>query len=160
MAEQATDENLEERVLGMCPRAAGKFQRTSPRTRAYNCFAWAVGDTEQPWVPGGDPLATRWPPNAPRQLDLASILTSFEHLGFSRCQGIQVEPGVERIALFMDLDGDVIHAARQLPDGRWTSKLGVWEDIEHDDLTALEGGDYGRVAAVLKRVVTPDEVPK
>lgn len=151
MDEQATDENLLARVLRMCPRAAEKFQPTSPRTKAYNCFAWAVGDATQQWVPGGDPLVTRWPPNAPRQLDLASIVTSFEHLGFSRCEGTEIEPDVERVALFVDLDGDVIHAARQLPDGRWTSKLGVWEDIEHDDLAALEGGDYGQVAAVLKR---------
>jgi hypothetical protein len=110
-----------------------------------------VGDTSKPWVPGGDPRSTRWPPNAPRSLDLSALLTSFESLGFIRCKGTEIEPEVERIALFVDLDGDVIHAARQLPDGRWTSKLGEWEDIEHDDLAALEGGDYGRVAAVMKR---------
>jgi hypothetical protein len=43
------------------------------------------------------------------------------------------------------------HAARQLPNGRWTSKLGVSEDIEHalHDLTGLI---YGSVALVFKRL--------
>lgn len=40
---------------------------------------------------------------------------------------------------------------RQLPDGKWTSKLGALEDIEHDRLDALEGDDYGRVVAYMKR---------
>jgi hypothetical protein len=33
------------------------------------------------------------------------------------------------------------HAARQLPSGRWTSKLVLREDIEHD-LHALSGEAY------------------
>lgn len=52
--------------------------------------------------------------------------------------------------------GEPTHAARQLPSGAWTSKLGEWEDIEHDTLEALEGSEgrgeaYGRVALILKR---------
>lgn len=35
------------------------------------------------------------------------------------------------------------HAARQLPNGRWTSKCGQAEDIEHD-LRDLEGRLYGK----------------
>lgn len=41
---------------------------------------------------------------------------------------------------------------RQLPTGRWTSKLGQAEDIEHD-LRALEGEIYRAVALILKRPV-------
>jgi hypothetical protein len=42
------------------------------------------------------------------------------------------------------------HAARQLPNGRWSSKLGKLEDIEHalDDIC---GSAYGSVVPVLKR---------
>jgi hypothetical protein len=43
------------------------------------------------------------------------------------------------------------HAARQLGTGRWTSKLGPDEDIEHDDVDALEGDHYGVVVRIMKR---------
>jgi hypothetical protein len=52
--------------------------------------------------------------------------------------------------LFVDARGVPTHAARLLPSGLWTSKLGEWEDIEHD-LLALEGDVYGTVALLLKR---------
>jgi hypothetical protein len=45
-----------------------------------------------------------------------------------------------------------MHAARQLPGGRWTSKLGNREDIEHD-LNAVSGEAYGTVVMVLKRPI-------
>jgi hypothetical protein len=38
-----------------------------------------------------------------------------------------------------------------LPTGKWTSKLGDWDDIEHDTLEALEAAFYGRVAQIMKR---------
>ena len=44
------------------------------------------------------------------------------------------------------------HAARQLRSGRWTSKLGQAEDIEHE-LRALEGAIHGAVVLILKRQV-------
>lgn len=43
------------------------------------------------------------------------------------------------------------HAARQLPDGKWTSKLGQLEDITHTTTEAIEGGDYGEVVQYMKR---------
>jgi hypothetical protein len=43
-----------------------------------------------------------------------------------------------------------MHAARQLPTGHWTSKLGESEDIEHR-LHDLEGLIYGQVVLVLAR---------
>jgi Asp-tRNA(Asn)/Glu-tRNA(Gln) amidotransferase B subunit len=63
----------------------------------------------------------------------------------------------EKIALFVGLDKEVTHAARQLPSGAWTSKLGDWEDIEHKTLSGLESACYGRVARILRRPV-PEEV--
>ncbi|MCG8587287.1 MAG: hypothetical protein MI757_21490 [Pirellulales bacterium] len=46
------------------------------------------------------------------------------------------------------------HAARQLPDGRWTSKLGKAEDIEHDSANDVAGGLYGEVVEFMKRPVS------
>lgn len=42
------------------------------------------------------------------------------------------------------------HAARQLASGRWTSKLGKLEDIDHA-LHDLEGMLYGAVVLFMKR---------
>jgi len=61
-----------------------------------------------------------------------------------------MEVGFEKVALFADAQGLPLHAARQLSDGRWTSKLGEQEDIEHA-LRDLEGVAYGNVALVMKR---------
>jgi hypothetical protein len=62
-----------------------------------------------------------------------------------------VEPGYEKVALFA-LAGVPKHAARQLPSGRWVSKLGPSEDIEHA-LHDLTGMVYGSVVLVMKRPV-------
>jgi hypothetical protein len=57
--------------------------------------------------------------------------------------------GVEKIAIYVRSDIPS-HVARQLPNGKWTSKLGLREDIEHD-LEALEGPEYGSVVLILSR---------
>jgi len=49
-------------------------------------------------------------------------------------------------------DGEPTHVARQLPSGRWTSKMGFLEDIEHT-VDALRGFYYGAVTQILKRAV-------
>ena len=44
----------------------------------------------------------------------------------------------------------ITHATRQLPNGKWTSKLGDWEDISHE-LEGIEGEKYGNIYQILKR---------
>ena len=63
-----------------------------------------------------------------------------------------MEPGFEKIALFATDQAVPLHAARQLASGRWTSKLGEREDIEHA-LRDLEGEIYGTVVLIMKRPV-------
>lgn len=43
------------------------------------------------------------------------------------------------------------HVARQLTDGKWTSKLGQLEDIVHSTVDAIAGSDYGEVIQFMKR---------
>ena len=59
-----------------------------------------------------------------------------------------LEPGFEKVALFVNASGVPTHAVRLLLIGLWTSKLGEWEDIEHE-LHALAGGHlrHGRPVA-------------
>ena len=64
-----------------------------------------------------------------------------------------IEPEVEKVALYARA-GEPTHAARQLSSGRWTSKLGPEEDLEHS-LEGLAGPAYGVVVQILKRPIPP-----
>ena len=79
-------------------------------------------------------------------------MAAFATVGCSPCQGDELEAGYEKVALFADADGRPTHAARQLPNGNWTSKLGKAEDIQHR-LRDVEGVLYGVVVLVMKRPV-------
>jgi hypothetical protein len=131
---------------------------TSPRDTKYNCIAWAAGDTTQWWWPVvPDPLRRfYWPAGVPREETLEAFRQAFATLGYEVCNDDRLEEGYEKVAIFA-LMGVPRHAARQLPDGRWTSKLGEMEDIEHD-LHDLTGMVYGSVALVMKRP-RPTDVP-
>jgi hypothetical protein len=128
------------------------FDLKSPQDDLYNCIAWAAGPahTKLWWWPFGEPEKTFWPASVPRQETLDAFRQLFETLGYSVCGHADVEPGYEKIALFADVHGFPLHAARQLAGGRWTSKLGALEDIEHA-LQDLVGSEYGSVALVMKR---------
>lgn len=123
------------------------YQVTSPATPVYNCIAWAVGDDHIRWdfAPG-----YYWPRRIPRDGFLGSVIQLFRSLGFQPCIGGDLEPNVQKVALYAT-KGVFTHAARQTPDGRWTSKIGTLEDIEHESLDALEGEEYGYVAQFLSR---------
>jgi hypothetical protein len=43
--------------------------------------------------------------------------------------------------------------ARQLSNGKWTSKLGQDEDIEHENLEGLVGEIYGSVVCIMKKTI-------
>jgi hypothetical protein len=80
---------------------------------------------------------------------LEAFVAAFATCRFTPCTGEEFEQGFERIALFAVADVPT-HAARQLASGRWTSKLGMLEDIEHE-LHAVSGDLYGAVVLILKR---------
>jgi hypothetical protein len=134
------------------------YRVTSPEEDTYNCIAWAAGDTTKWWWPDepGHPDSAYWPAGVPRVETLEAFRQAFATLGYVVCNDDQPETEYEKIALFA-LVGTPKHAARQLPSGRWTSKLGPMEDIEHarHDLTGLV---YGAVALVMKRLL-PETAP-
>lgn len=129
---------------------------TSPETTAYNCIAWAAGDIRRWWWP--DPFFLYyWPPGIPRQETTDAFIALYESLGYEVCQNSDYEDGYEKIALYVSGLGKPTHAARQLPNGSWTSKLGRSFDVEHDlpEEVARLGSNplfhYGIVAVVLRR---------
>ena len=124
---------------------------TSDMTQEYNCIAWAAGDVNRVWWPDSMGVGY-WPPNTPREETLDAFVQVYQNLGYELCENEEHDPKYEKVALFVSSNGNPTHAARQLPNGRWTSKLGGLEDIEHP-LRSLEGPDpaYGTVSKVLRR---------
>ncbi|HEV3080765.1 MAG TPA: hypothetical protein VGY66_13335 [Gemmataceae bacterium] len=133
------------------------YRVTSPRTKDYNCIAWAAGDVSRWWWPDDDTDndAIHWPPGIALEETVSAFVAAFATLGYSACANEAYEVGLEKIALFADATGLPTHAARQAPNGRWTCKLGFLEDIEHG-LHDLDGSMYGAVARILARKVTID----
>ncbi len=122
---------------------------TSPVNDQYNCIAWAASDVDQWWWP--DPLNVRyWPPGIPRLVTISAFETAYGLLGYIERSNPNLDPALDKVAIFSDASGIPTHAARQLPDGWWASKLGADIDLEHE-LTALEGPVYGAVAMILAR---------
>jgi hypothetical protein len=125
---------------------------TSPASTDYNCVAWSAKDTEHWWQPG-----VYWPVVLPSdEFGLGALEQAFLALGYEVCPDGSLEAGFEKVALY----GSVMlytHAARQLPDGNWTSKLGAGEDIEHDGPEDVAGGLYDEVAEFMKRPITAEK---
>jgi hypothetical protein len=75
-------------------------------------------------------------------------------VGFGDASGFDRELGYEKVAIYTDpIYTDYAHhfARQKWLSGKWTSKLGWLEDIEHADLSQLEGVDYGYAVLVVKR---------
>ncbi len=128
------------------------FSVTSPREAHYNCIAWAAGEDNRWWSPD---LDSYWPPEAPIDYGLGAYVSAFGTLGYQRCADGSLEEGFEKVAIYESLSGYVVHMSRQLRTGRWTSKLGGLEDIEHASPTELEGREYGKVVQYMRRVANP-----
>ena len=124
------------------------YQITSPVDPDYNCVAWAAGETNRWWWPdaAGEHY---WPPSAPREETLDAFVAAFAVLGYLPSTSTSLEPDSAKLAVYAK-SGLPTHVARQLPSGRWTSKLGNSEDIEHS-LDGVAGVLFGHVALVLQR---------
>jgi hypothetical protein len=128
--------------------AAEGFTATSAASRRYNCIAWAAGSDDAWWWPDAE-LVCYWPEAVERLETLEAFIAAFATLDYHLCPDGSTEDGFNRIAIYQ-LGGLPTHAARQLPDGSWTSKLGRSIDITHS-LRGLEGPEYGQVAIYMRR---------
>lgn len=127
------------------------YEITSPPSTEYNCIAWAAHEDDRWWWP--DPAGIGyWPDNSRREENVGVFVQLFNTLGYAPCDIPELEPGFEKMAIFVNPNGVPTHVARQLSNGRWTSKLGKAEDIEHS-LEGLEGTAYGSVAQILRRPI-------
>jgi hypothetical protein len=140
------------------PRAAGDgCWITSCIDSAYNCIAWAAGESNIPWWPV-IAAGVYWPDGVPPDCTVSAFVLAFGTVGYrewSKENG-NLEDGYEKIAIYADGNGEPTHAARQLPNGMWVSKIGrEWKDVEHATVEAIEGIDYGKVVKYLRRKRRP-----
>ncbi len=122
------------------------FTETSPADLSYNCFAWAVGENNRRWDPF---YPWFWPQGCPREVTISAFVQVFATLGYKPCSDGRRETGHEKIVLYTQKNIPT-HAARQLKNGRWSSKLGKDIDIEHK-VRDLEGRCYGKVTMYFRR---------
>jgi hypothetical protein len=120
----------------------------------YNCIAFAADDQTLWWWPDhhGDGF---WPKGAKREVTREAFIQAYGTIGYAVCDNGEVEAGYDKIALY-EKNGVPTHAAKQLEDGWWKSKLGEWEDIKHKTVEAVQTfrgiGLYGEVAFYMKRI--------
>jgi hypothetical protein len=122
---------------------------TSGQSPLYNCIAHSVGSVLTYIWPDADEQYP-WPPNIDRAETVAAFVEFYCACGFEVCADASPEPEYEKVVIFV-LDGAVSHAALQLPDGSWTSKIGDLADIMHRTLDAAGGGLNGKPVQALKR---------
>lgn len=130
---------------------------TSPCKKRYNCIAWAAGCVTRWWWPSNNGF---WPQGVPREETLDAFMAAFATLQYRPCDEGSFDPNYEKIALFAreGAEGVLVptHAARQLPDGRWTSKLGVLQDIAHREVGDVNGSLYGTPVQFMSRPINRD----
>jgi hypothetical protein len=129
--------------------ALTEYTVTSPKSQEYNCFAWVVGDQSRWWQPTPED-EFYWVPGVPMEETLSAYIQAYQTLGYATCDNALLELRYEKIALYVNDQGVPTHAAKQLLTGKWSSKLGWLEDIEHE-LEGLVGEKYGKIGQVLKR---------
>lgn len=148
----AIRETLEGIFAGLHPES---YRVTSCRSEEPNCIGWAAGDPAHWWEPSGDPRHY-WPAGALAEYSVRGYASAFQQCAYTPCNDGTLESGFEKVALYVDqVTQRPSHAARQLPSGKWSSKLGRLEDIEHTDLHAVAGPEpaYGDAVVYMKRAI-------
>ena len=120
----------------------------SPETDNYNCIAWGYEVSNKRMWPGAPDYY--WPSEVTGTDELAPIVQLYLDEGYKKCENDESEEGYKKVAIYVKED-EPKHAALQLESGRWTSKLGGLQDIEHDTLEVLEGEEYGKAAIFLRK---------
>lgn len=144
-------------IRNLFPNIAPSFVITSPIDQAYNCIAWAAGDSSRWWWPGGFG-GFYWPVAGIVSPTLDAFIQAFSLLGYGFSESIELESNFVKVAIYQDAAGQVKHMARQLPDGIWTSKLGRAWDIRHPTPECLNGNHYGNFACVLSKEIISTEL--
>lgn len=137
-------------------------ENRSPETIVYNCIAWAANDSLNFWWPSIFPRYY-WPQGVRREETVDAFVDAYATRGFQICKNTKAEKGWEKIAIYADHLNKPKHAARQIDEKIWTSKLGRSYDIYHPlvkkwntinlDGVKIDLSHYGNLAKLLKRKI-------
>ena len=129
-----------------------QFRITSLQDTGYNCIAWAAEGNDRWWWPAQEYY---WPEGVTREETVTAFIRAFETRGYLPCGDGALEDGFQKVAIYAKSSGVPTHAARQLPNGEWASKMGSDCDIEPSTIDAVRdwpgGRFYGSVAAYLRK---------
>ena len=140
----------EKLLTGAFPKLSSEgFEIIEQASERYNCIAYAVGDTGSWW---DDNEKHYWPAHATRSNSIESLKEMFAGLGFEQCHDSRIEDGYQKVALYEE-QSVWKHAAVQMPNGRWRSKMGQGPVIEHLSPESLSGGPYGNATIYIRRAV-------
>jgi hypothetical protein len=138
------------------------YRITSPRDDRYNCVAWIARDHRQWWEPAFD--GGFWPRNVTEEDlwegDLSEYIELFESWGYRPCDDGELEEGVEKIAIHAT-ESEFEHVAYQRPDGAWSSKLGLINDVRYECVASLSGDaptEYASARIFMARERKPHDV--
>ena len=133
-----------------------QYEITSPSSSSTNCIAYAIGRQGNMWPEQVNGYS--WPTEISDEETIDAFIQLFERENYVQCSDGNFEEGFEKIALYTDSRNIPTHAAKQLANGLWTSKLGKLEDIEHE-ISGIEGDrpcDYGNANLFMKRSIADD----
>jgi hypothetical protein len=136
-------------VANEWPGIVGHYERKSDPDVNYNGLAWALGINYLYFDPE---RGYHWPLGIPRERTITAYLKVLAEHGYELiAQDDRFEEGWEKIAVYIDGTGEPRHFARQIGNGKWTSKLVDLIDVEHDNLECLQGDVFGSINCVLMR---------
>ena len=125
------------------------FEVVARPSERYNCIAYAAGDVTEWWWPDG---INYWPSWATLDTKMESLVEALAGLGYEQCNDSTSEDGYEKVALY-EVQGEFQHAAIQMPNGRWRSKMGQGPVIEHRNPESLSGGMYGNPMTYMRKAL-------
>jgi hypothetical protein len=134
-------------------RGGNGYRDTSEETIDYNCLSWALGINWTRYDPTPRCAGYYWFPGVPRKWDEPTIKKVFENHNYRVATNYELEPGYEKVVFYRNEAGIPTHFARQLQNGKWTSKIGNLNDIEHDNLDLIAVPRYGKPGLVMKREI-------
>jgi len=153
-------EEIKAHILKIFPKLAQDehFEITSEASDNYNCIAWAYNITDRWMWPNTEHSRfldgiDYWPSDEILNSDVSHFIKAFELLGYRVCENCKFDPKYRKIALYVKSNSTkCTHAARELENGLWTSKLGKEVDIQHGTPYTIENDIYGKAYCFMKTI--------
>lgn len=133
------------------PKLIGKNYKiiTNINVLDYNCIAYSL-DIFDMWCGASE---KSWPyKSLSRSPKLNNYLKYYNMYNYSKCDNESYENEYEKVALYVDINNCVLHAAKQYKH-MWRSKLGESCVIEHELewISGFDSQNYGNIGSILKR---------